>query len=240
MAVFTWDREPTSNDDGSIGEYYPGDIWIKLTEPYGEWVNIYNYAGDSYWFKVSNGPAGPTGSVGPTGATGAGHTGPTGSTGVTGSAGVTGSTGLNAPQGPQVIKDSAQTQGTSVIDVADLTLALVSGKKYRFEFDTIYRTNSALAGMQLSLSFSGTASAIRYSISQFTALGAIAGGSATALDTLLGGVGLGPGANDVPSKIAGTITVTSSGNLQLRMIATGIGGTATIQDGSSAGAFEVS
>lgn len=197
------------------------------------------------------GPTGPTGSQGNpgsngvTGATGAtgnqgvtGTTGSSGSNGAAGTTGGTGATGSSGVAGAHVRKSSGQTQGTSTADVSSLVLALGVGT-YRFEFDCIYQTNGVLAGMQFALSFSGTASAVSYAVQQFTALGTITTGVAAALDTLLGGSGVGPGTTDVPARVAGTIVVTGAGNLQLRMRATGVAATATIQAGSSAGAFQV-
>lgn len=135
-------------------------------------------------------------------------------------------------QPPVCRKGSAQGPITAAADVSDMAIDLPVGT-HHFELSGAYRTSIVTGGMQLAVAFSGTQTAIDYTLQQHTALGASVGDFASAANTFVGANGVGPGGTDVPFVLRGSIVVTVAGTLQLRAQATGLlAPTATIQRGS--------
>lgn len=137
-------------------------------------------------------------------------------------------------------KSADQAQGTTAAIVSELSFVLTQGR-WRIEYDLAYVTSSASAGLQVSLSFGGTASSVLYTLSEATAAGTFVSQSAAALDTFVGANGVGPGATSMPARLVASVVVApaGAGTLRLNMKSTGSSATATIQAGSSGGAFSL-
>jgi hypothetical protein len=106
------------------------------------------------------GATGPTstvaGATGPTGPTGSSPTGPTGPTSTV--AGATGATGPSGPTANAYVKltaDMGTTTTTALANITGLSLDVLSGVYYKFEFGVIYRAAGTTTGLALSVTIPG-------------------------------------------------------------------------------------
>ena len=112
---------------GSVGDAYavgvsePKDIYVWVTEPTSEWVNL----GSMQGAQGPAGPQGPQGVQGPQGIQGeTGATGPQGPQGIqgeTGPQGLQGETGPAGPQGPQGVQGPQGPAGKDGVDITNIT-----------------------------------------------------------------------------------------------------------------------
>ncbi len=193
------------------------------------------------------GPAGATGAQGLQGLQGlqgtqgpAGNTGPQGATGPTGAAtpGTAAAGEMLRNVGGVVVgraefltRKTALSQASTIqtlADVADFTYALKASTTYLFRFSLVYQTALATTGLKLSIAYSGTSSAVRYTMAGGTSPTAYFCATSTTLLTILGS-GTGPGLVDTAMELWGTIVTTSAGTLSLQMASEIAASAVTIQ-----------
>ena len=109
----------------------------------------------------------------------------------------------------------SSTSGT-LADVTALLTALKSGATYLFAFLISYRTANNATGLDLSVNYTGTVSAVRFTLLGGTGAAAFQSAHINALDSKLGSSTVGPGATDVGIILYGTLVTTSAGNFALR------------------------
>lgn len=113
------------------------------------------------------------------------------------------------------------TATSTVVTPADvsagLTVAsLTAGEAYGVIWVLHYNTAATTTGLMLSVNYTGTAANVRFGVLMASAATTMFSASATALDTLLGQAGVGPGGTNRIALVFCRMTATTAGDLALR------------------------